>query len=352
MTVGPDPETLEKLVARFRWSAEHECHGYSPLYERFALGTAEDRELLALAAHRRPGQPPANMLFGAVQLLLLRDASHPLAGYYGTLGGRRRDGNPFPLFREFCLARREEIARILETRLVQTNEVGRSAILLPAFALVARRTGRPLALLEIGPSAGLNLRLDSYKYDCGEAGRCGDPRAALELSCRVRGASRPPIPAAVPPIAWRAGLDLDPVDPRDPEATLWLRALVWPEHVERAERLRRALALCEADPPRIVRGDALALLRPLAADAPRDAAFVIFHSHAVNQVHGPDRERLAEVLAGIARDRDLSRVSAEWLGGETPELDLTTWASGRAETALLARYQGHGAWIEWVGPTA
>ncbi len=142
--------------------------------------------------------------------------------------------------------------------------------------------------------------------------------------------------------------DLDPVDPRDHEATLWLRALVWPEHVERAERLRRALAIAASGPPRIVRGDALDLLPALAAEAPRDAALVVLHTHTLNQFPAEARARLADVLAGIARSRDLFRVSGEWLGGPAPQLDLAAFRGGARTDVLLARYQPHGAWIEWV----
>jgi len=224
-----------------------------------------------------------------------RTTASPLADYYPGLAGfvhahgesppwGRLDGDPYPSFRSFCREHEDAIARLLETRRVQTNEVGRAACLLPAFGLVARRAGRrPLALVEIGASAGLLLLWDRYGYDYGGGSVYGDAASSVRVRCAARGNARPPIPAPFPSITYRVGLDLDPVDARDGNQALWLRALVWPEHAQRAALLIRALEVARRDPPPLCAGDALELLPDLLLAIPSDAAVCLYHCYTLNQ---------------------------------------------------------------------
>lgn len=154
------------LPERFRQFAERKCTGRigapSSLYEHLSLEIADDRDpdLLALAANARDEQPTPNLLFAAVQSLLFETPDSPLAAYYLSVGAETRpiDERTYPTFREFCLEHEAEIVDLLSTRRVQTNAVRRSACLLPAFEYVSRRVERtPLALVEIGSSVGLNL---------------------------------------------------------------------------------------------------------------------------------------------------------------------------------------------------
>src|SRR5215212_8705594 len=173
--VGVD-DPLAKLGRRFRKFVEAESVWSSPLYTRLSLGIADDPEVLALAAEATAGPIP-NLLLAAVHYLLLRDPDQPLAAFYPSLTPEPdTTGDPYPAFHAFCLAQRDAMHTLLTTRLVQTNEVRRCALLLPAFARAAwRAPDRPLALVEIGPSAGLNLLWDRYGYDYGPGGQAGDP---------------------------------------------------------------------------------------------------------------------------------------------------------------------------------
>ena len=241
----------------------------SPLYERICLGIAADAEILALAAYAREGQPVPNLLLGAVQYLLLQGVQHPLASFYPSINGLPSKPStwtedPYPYFRAFCLERYQEIQQLLSTRLVQTNEVRRCACLLPAFGIVAERAkGLPLSLIEIGASAGLNLLWDRYGYDYGDYGRYGDSNSPVQLACELRGEHRPAIPTVFPQIAYRVGIDLNPIAVRDQDATLWLRALIWPEHEKRVRLLQNAIAVAQQDPPQLLAGDALDVLPAL-----------------------------------------------------------------------------------------
>ncbi len=157
---------IEETSAAFAWFGAKVFPVSSPLYARFSLGAAEDADVLALAAHARVGQAVPLLFLGAVQFLLLKGARHPLAAFYPSITPTPNlSEDPYPYFRSFCFDYRDDIEKIISTRLVQTNEVRRCTSLLPAFSLVRHEAGgRPLALVEIGPSAGLNLLWDRYGY--------------------------------------------------------------------------------------------------------------------------------------------------------------------------------------------
>jgi hypothetical protein len=340
--------TLSALSQRFVRFAERECH-VSPLYERLSLGIARDPELLAIAAQAKPGQPVPNLVLAAVHFLLLKGVQHQLAIFYSSLSATTpSSADPYPSFRAFCLEHREEILELISTRLVQTNEVRRCGCLLPAFTQVAQRAqDRPLGLVEIGASAGLNLLWDRYGYDYGTGRRYGDPRSPVQIVCMLRGDRQPTLPEALPPVATRIGIDLNPIDVRDPDAALWLRALVWPDEAGRAELLQHAVQVAQHDTPRLVAGNALDLLPEVLATIPNDQTLCVFHTHTVNQFPPEARARLSTLLAEHAARRDLYRISIEWLGEEHPCLELVSFEGGARMEHLLAHCDSHAEWLEW-----
>jgi hypothetical protein len=180
----PTPDApLEALAQRFMRFAEQECGDYAPFYAHLARGIAHDPELLAIAAHTRSGQQAPNLLLAAVHDLLLRGADHALAAFYPSVAHLAAvpPGDPLPAFRAFCRDHRAALIDLVSTRLVQTNEPQRCTVLLPAFSMVARlASGRPLALIEVGASAGLNLLFDRYGYDYG----AGQSAGALQSPIR------------------------------------------------------------------------------------------------------------------------------------------------------------------------
>jgi hypothetical protein len=341
---------LSNVASDFADFARLICHGSSPLYERLVEGLVRDPPVLSLAARCRRGQPP-NLFFAAVHFLLLKGVRHELSTFYASItGAQRRRGNPYPYFRAFCLEHYEAVLRLISTRLVQTNEVARYACLVPAFALVAQRAqGRPLAMIEVGASAGLGLLWDSYSYDFGRGGRCGARRAAVQITCAVRGRYLPPLPINLPHVGARIGLDLNPIDVGDAEATLWLQALVFPEHRERAERLRRALQLARRKPPRVLAGNAADALPTVLRDIPADVPICVFHSFTLSQLPEAARVRFTRTLARLAAERELYHVSLEWLtAAEQPLLELINYdGTERAQTEVLAACEPHGRWLMW-----
>ncbi|HLJ81455.1 MAG TPA: DUF2332 domain-containing protein, partial [Ktedonobacterales bacterium] len=231
---------------------------------------------------------------------------------------------------------------------VQTNEVRRCASLLPAFGIVAWEAGdKPLALVEMGASAGLNLLWDRYGYDYGDR-RYGVVDSSVQLACEPRGALRPPIPDPLPRVASRVGIDLSPVDLGDDDAVLWLRALIWPEHQERAALLDRAVEAARRDSPPLLAGDALDLLPRTLADLPANATRCVYHSLVVNQFSSEARQRLADIFAESAKERDLSVVSIEYRDPLHLQLGLDVYHHGTKAARVLANCHSHGEWIEWL----
>jgi len=318
----------------------------SQLYARLSAGVLEDPELLALAATAPAGQPPPNLLFAAVHYLLLRGASHPLARLYPSLnGGRDLGEDALPAFRDFCLRHREQIEALLQERTVQTNEVARSSALQPGFAVVARRAQRPLALLEIGASAGLNLLGDRYCVAYGDR-LLGDPHSAVRIDCRLKGDLRPPLETA--PIAWRLGVDRNPIDVTDAEQALWLRALVWPDQPWRAELLLAAIRVAQEDPAEVLRGDALDLLPEIIARVPPDTALCLYSSFTLYQLGPSQRATLDRIVERAADSRPVHRLELEWHPGEKPYLELESFGDGPRRRVRLASAHDHGAWLEWL----
>ncbi len=229
----------------------------------------------------------------------------------------------------------------------QTNEVGRSAVLMSGLMAVAHAFPQPVALLELGASAGLNLLLDRYGYDLG--GRAaGDPDSPVQLKPDWQG--DPPPDAAVT-IAWRRGVDLNPVDVRSDGERLV--AYVWPDQQARLARLEAALAIAAVDPPRLDRGDAADWLEARLAEPPAPGITrTVLHSVAFTYFPAEGQARIRAAMAKVGETATPDAPLA-WLRYEAePEEDrftlrLRLWPGG--EDRLLARCHPHGSKVEWVG---
>lgn len=344
-------ETTERIAQRLRHFAEVEATT-SPLYRRLARLAADRDALVTVLRRRRSGQPPANVLLAALQRRLMARPDAALAAYYATLGGTRvPDERLEAAFDAFWPGELDAVAELVRTRRVATNEVRRCAILRPAFVAVGRRlidTGRPPSahLVEIGASAGLLLVWDRLAYRYGGV-RFGPEPAPLELATEWR-APRPPDPSPPFTVAERVGIDVEPVDAKDAEAVAWLRALVWPEHVERAAAFDAACALVRRLGVEVRAADALAFV-PDGLDAlPGRLPAVVLHAFTVNQFSDAMRAQFDQGLAEAARTRPIFRVGLEWAPGGA-RLRLTTYPGGR--TTPLARADPHGAWIEPLDDT-
>jgi hypothetical protein len=325
----------------------------APLYTAIVRGISRDDELKALAARVKKGQPPANILLASVHYLLLRGAQHELRRFYPNLnGGQRVEGeDPFPYFKDFVEAHLTELRPLIETRVTNTNEVARCSALHAGFRAVAAEAGAALNLIEIGPSAGLNLNWDRYRVRYGRDGESLDvgPHASpLTIECALRGMKAPPT-GATPKVASRVGLELNPVDLGDDTQRDWLRALVWPDQLQRFERLQQAIALFRRHPAEIRPGNALSLLPEAIASIPEDQPVCVYHTYVIYQFSEEMREALDNMLIGASLRRPLWRLSCEGSlasVGQAP-MRLRHYADGQKESRELALCHPHGAWLEW-----
>jgi hypothetical protein len=341
---------VDDVAALFRLLADIDFPGASPLWERLTREAADDREVVSLLLPAAPADRLPHLLLAAVQYVLLGDGSDPLVEF---------EGKPASVFTAWCVAHRDAIEQIVATHVVQTNEVGRCAGLLPCLAHVAQRSRRPLALVEVGASAGLNLHFDCYRYDFGSNGAVGPAASNVVLRPRVEGVC--PSPLSIPSVAWRCGIDRRPVDITDDDEVRWLRACIWPEQRERIERLEHAVTIARRDRPTIVKGDVFEALPKVVADVPRDAALCIAHTAVLGYVtDGPGFRRL---LGDLARERPVWWVSGEAQGTveqltpPSPPPAPTAFVYGVVplgvdgeEPRALVRAGSHGSWIEWLDP--
>ncbi|GAA1548602.1 DUF2332 domain-containing protein [Streptomyces albidochromogenes] len=317
----------QSVADRYREFSEQQARPVSPVYAELTARISEDPDLCTLVAALPPGnkQQP-NLLLAAVRYL----------------GGPYERWAPF---RDWTLAHWDAVRAVMLARFTQTNEPARCATLLPLLAALPQ----PLALIEAGASAGLCLHPDryAYRYDGGPV--LGD--SPVTFDCRTVGLA--PLPAALPDIAWRAGIDLNPLDPTDADDVRWLQSLIWPGRTERPRQQLAAIEAVRTAPgPRIVHGDLVDELPALAAEAPDDATLVVFHTAVLTYLPLARREE----FAALVRELPGHWISNEhhtvlpWLDAPAPDDEhLLTLALDERAVAFTAP---HGQSLHWFAPPA
>ncbi len=322
-----------RIARQYESFARYGAAGRSPVYARITAALAADGFVLARLAQMPEAKWQPNILLGAVRYL------------YGT----PEDPDDFS---RLVRAHWDEIESVMAVRSTQTNEPARCATLLPLLALLPQ----PLALLEVGASAGLCLLPDYYGYEYGGTRVEPSVRAAAEppvFACRLSG--EVPIPRSGVDVAWRAGLDRRPVTLDDEEDVRWLEALVWPGEEYRLPLLRAAIDVAREVRPRVLTGDLRSDLRELAAQAPAHATLVVYHTAVLAYV------RDAEERAAFART--VGDLDATWVANEgadlIPGIGETVFGEPVRHDAFLLCVDGrplawtdsHGTWLEWHGET-
>jgi hypothetical protein len=302
--------------------------GGSKLYAALARSLADDPVIADIVGDHEPLWEAPLRLFGGVHYLELSGlVQHPWAKLRGVLE-----------------ANRDWLARFVAEHPVQTNEVQRSWGLLPGFLAVA--DGRPLDLVELGPSAGLNLFWDRYRYRYGDR-TWGSPAAPLELHGDAKGGPPPDLLGKDVDVRQRIGIDRRPVDVTTDHGARLLEAFVWADQVARLERVRHAVELVRADPPRLMEGDYVEVLPALLAERDFDVLTVVFHSASIMYLPEESRACVRETLEREGKRGALGWVSYEYAepGPLTFALDVQVWPGSSRRLALL---DGHGNELEWA----
>ncbi|WP_057775980.1 DUF2332 domain-containing protein [Cytobacillus dafuensis] len=337
----------ELLSKRFYQFALRECHDSSPLYEWLSLKISEDEEMLELSSHSREGQPVPNLFLGAIHYLLIKGADHSLKDFYPSIVENARFiEDTFPHFKDFCQDNREDIIFILKNKLVQTNEVRRCGYLYPTFSYIYNNTKKPLALIEIGTSAGFQLLWDKYAYSYNGKDFYGNNDSNLLIETEIKGDGIPDFLLKSPPVTHRVGLDLHINDVTDNEDALWLNALIWPEHKERRVLFEKATSCIKQykSEMNLIEGDGVELLQQFASKVPPESTLCVFHTHVANQMPNEMKEKLLDQIKEIGGKRDIFHLYNNIWDGK---LHLDSFCDGKEELRVIGETDGHGRWFTW-----
>ncbi|MBU4465962.1 MAG: DUF2332 domain-containing protein [Actinobacteria bacterium] len=328
MTQGDD--STRAVIDRYLRFALDEAPGRSALYAEWAAGVAGNPEIAAILARIAPTHRQPPLVFAVTRLLGAPETD--FAGWARWLGENA-----------------DAVVAECAMRSIQTNEPLRCAALLPALSLIEG----PIALLEVGASAGLCLYPDrySYCYRLDDATVVAlDPESGqseVVLVSELRGNARPRI--RMPQIVWRAGIDLRPLSATDSVDRAWLTGLVWPGETGRVERVRAALDIAASDSPLLIAGDAVDMLPDLAASAPPGATLVVTTPGVLAHVPWAARHTLIDVARAVGR----------WITIDAPGLhegwnepiDIAVWPADAFALALdgrvLAAVDPLGGFVEW-----
>ena len=334
-----------------------------PLYRRLALAIAERPRLVDLASQLPDHALAGGLVFSTFHYLVLAGVDAEF-----TTAWQREEQEPGsvedlePRFERFALDHRESISDLVARHPgAQLNEVNRCAYLLPALATVARSRRQPLALLEVGTSAGLLLNFDRYSYRYGDV-RYG-PQSNVSIECEVRA----PLPRLdMPVVPWRLGIDRRPIDLLDDDAALWLLAGIYPGDDARAARVRGAITEARKHPPSVIAGQALDV-QAFATQAPQDLALTISTTAVLMYLDAASRIELRRAIEVLGQSRsvdwlmceppavlaslgaDVGDLVAPYAGGTDFVGPLVRLASDRGRPELLALTGPHASWVEWVG---
>jgi hypothetical protein len=356
-SAGPQETQAASTARRLRRQAAACSQLGSPLYAGLLDHAAAD--LLA-------GGPTADVLdghladpwrsalalrmLGGVHALVLTGHAPELAAFYPSAGGSadpgRRSARAWAALRAVLAGQRDAVRAWLG-RPPQTNEVGRAAALLGGLRHVTAAARLPVRLIEIGASAGLNLRADHFRI-AGEAGSYGDPSSPVVLAGGWRG--QPP-PAADIEVIERTGGDRDPIDPATPQGRLILAAYLWPDQPDRLARLRGALAIAAAVPADLRREAASDTVGRTTLAA--GSWTVLWHSIVRQYLDEAQRAAVADRIAALgAAATPAARFAHLFLEPDRPTADsaclvsLTTWPGG--EQRILGSAPPHGLPVTWA----
>ncbi len=314
---------------------------------RAAVRVLDDATATGRRIRAWSGDPRADALAlrlcGALHALVLTGEDAALAALYPP----NDSGVIDDVLAEAIVRHDAVLARWLDSP-PQTNETARSAALLPGFLTIARETGLPLALAEIGSSAGLNLFFDRFRYSYGDAA-WGDASYPAVLAPQLRGAL-PDLTGSIV-ITRRNGNDIAPLDIHDANDRLRLRAYLWPDQPERMARLDAALEVARSGDFSITKMDAADFVRSALATRHPGECLVLFHSVVWQYLPETTRAAITQAMeaAGEAAtlESPLAWLRLEGLGGSDPfaTLQLTLWPSGT--TRMLAKADFHARWIDW-----
>jgi len=333
-------------------------YGRSPLSVALMRGAADDIERGGIVAELYNGVPlpagqaPALRLLAALHRLVLAGEAPDLAAYYPSAGGNLPPDGAWAVAEQTLRSHAADL-RIVLRRGVQTNEPGRSAVLFGVLLWIADRYRRPIRLLEIGASAGLNLLAESFGYRSNGA-LLGDPDSPLVFEGPWVDSPVPdPVTAQTHlTVVDRRGCDIEPIDATSRDGQLALMSYIWPDEPKRLARMRAALAVAERSPPLVEAAPAGAWLRRVLSERRSSTVQLVWQSVFSQYLTNEDRDELETTMlaAGGKATDDTPLVWVRMEPSSDPlqgfRVTAVCWPGG-GET-LLARSGDHGPPVRWT----
>jgi len=344
----------DDLADLWRWFGEQQFHHDSALYERIAVAVAADDEVLEWLRQAPPAAHLPLVPLAAARYLILGGLDHPLGDVYDG----RSDGDAGEMFVDLCRRHGDALLDVMETRRVQTNDCGRSALIGPALSWIAQRDRTPSCLIDVGASAGINLLCHRFRLDYGSHGATGPADSPVTVSCEVRGGA-PPIASELPAFGERVGIDRSPIDVTDASDARWLMACVWPDS-GRTERVEASIQLAQHEPPTTIAGPANTTLPPVLHAQPAGATAVVMTTWAFGHFTLDERAEFVDLLRAESARTPIVWLSAENAGvveafsraapdgeSEHDQLGVLRFDDGSVSSYPLASVHPHGNWIDW-----
>ena len=343
---------LTQTKERFTSFAENECKDYAPLYYQLSLDIANDDDVCAIASFTRTGQPIPNIFLGAIQYLLLKNRDHELAQFYPTITKvENKDQIPFDLFKKFCLANETAIKQIIAERIVQTNVLNRCTYLYPIFSGIINKERKAATLIDIGTSAGLTLNFDKYEYWYNDKKAFG--ASAVKNYANIIESDSPELKPITEKIT-KIGIDQNLIDPTNEDEKLWLKALIWADHIDRFVYMDEALKLKEIGEIHFIQGNSILDFKKVIEQVNEPETLIVFATHALYQFNAEAKNEFYQMLDALGQQRDFYFLSvesmqslAEKYNSNNAVIELTTYKNSNKQQELIGETNGHGNWIKW-----
>ncbi|WP_066405827.1 DUF2332 domain-containing protein [Flavisolibacter tropicus] len=347
-TLSTNTAALSKRFERF---AEEECKGNSPLYFTLSKQIACDEELLRLCTFVKEGQPVPNAFLAAVHFYVLKNKTAFLAQYYPSVTGQPTEAISFDLFKAFVQEHQQGIVHLLQNRIVQTNVITRCNYLLPIFSNILSLNNKPVTIIDIGASAGLNLNFDQYEYYYNDNMVYGDSH--IKLHCQIKEGRMPNIKPCSNSIQ-KIGIDQHPIDLANAEDLTWLQALVWPDQAERFIQLAEALQTPLLSAIKLIAGSTIADFKKVVEAVDPNETLILYATHVLYQFTPDLLREFYNFLDDMGQHRDFYFLSAEATqavqlkhGVSNTAVVLTTYKNKQKQETFMAETNGHGNWIKW-----
>lgn len=345
-----------RLQSRFK---SFKLQASSLLYEAICSHILEHPDVLDLMGDLPEEKQKPVLLFAALRYLVLTGRADELEPFFEAPNDRDLARNAGYAFGEFCEARSADLFEVMSQRSVQTNEVNRCIGLLPMLMTAHKLRRKPVALIELGASAGLNLAFDRYHYEYAGGPSLGPDDSPVHLVTELRGRV-PRMDTSMPPVVDRIGIDPDPVDLDDEDSVAWLRACIWAGEDERQERLDAAIAMARADKPNIRAADVFSVLESTVAGIDRDAEVCLFSSWLMFWLSKEQNAELTRLIHSLSNQRRVWWMTLELVGSvpgvpdvhgvdrDGSVLGLQRIEHGSNEARCLGSIDPHGKWLDWM----